>query len=113
MKTITPENYCVILRFSDNEPVFCRFFLLTMDSAIFAKSEGTRNFCDDFLLTSVSDKCACSPPHFVIQEESNPNNSKSVHHVYKRSLSDLKDLKTRKITGKKTNILKQVFILQF
>jgi hypothetical protein len=54
MKTITPEYYSVILRVSDNEPVFCPFFLLTMDSAIFAKNEGTRIYCDAFSLTSVS-----------------------------------------------------------
>ncbi len=79
---------------------FCPFFLLTMDSAILAKSEGSRSFCDGCLLTSVSDKCACSPPHFVMQEELNPNNSKSVHHISKSCLFDLKDLKTRKIRGK-------------
>jgi hypothetical protein len=43
MKTITLKNYCVILRVSDNEPVFFSFFFLTMDSAIFSKNEGTRN----------------------------------------------------------------------
>ncbi len=79
------------------------FFVLfssIMDFAIFEKSEGTRSFCDDFLLTSVSDKCACSPPHFVMQEESNPNNSKSVRDVSKSCLFDLKNLKTKKIRGK-------------
>ncbi len=74
---------------------FFPFFLLTMDSAIFTKSEGTRSFCDDFLFTSVSDKCACSPPHFVMQEESKSNNSKSVHNVSKSCLFDLKNLKTK------------------
>ncbi len=90
---------------------FVLFSSFTMDSAIFAKSEGTRSFCDDLLLTSVSDKCACSPPHFVMQEESNPNNSKSVHHVSKSCLFDLKDLKTKKIRGRK--YVEQIFILKF
>jgi hypothetical protein len=96
MKTITPENYCVIFRVS---------------AAIFAKSEGTRRCCDDFLLTSVSDKCACSPPHFVMQEESNPNSSKSVRDVSKSCLFDLKGLKTKQIRGEK--YVEQIFILKF